>query len=538
MTTTPESIASTWLADTAHEPRMLAETETQLRRLRAHLERGTPDAERSGARGDPITGWLHAMARAATALDGIADIERADGRYLILVHAGTALREARDALARAPDQGAGAALTARTSAMQASVRDAIEALHTATWLTLTPPGEPADRACIANRGPVALRHIELTTGNDTVLGATPYLAGYQEASIDIDASTLEKGQLRFRARTLEGAPISGTAQARAAPQPRGDNVAGTHAATARRIARTFARPGATNPVILDGDNAPERHAILDALCAGGQLGGWAIARCTLRIVEGEGTRGVRAQIGDAIEHALAGTTPAPSAGPDTDSAEALRLRTESALERAGAQRILLIIDNADTLCDAIARGEGGNAADNLRALVQSEPRLGLVIAGGEALRRERMRYESPFYGLGIVVHASEESQRQRDADGRAAAPDQPQWPFAAAHGRNHRHRLSGISPSNASDHRDPARRAATIDPAPRGTARHRHGRRAVSPTPRGDFSETEQRCASRSPRSTATWTPGASVTPSPRPARHRPVDPRRARTAPDAAGSA
>ena len=204
MTTTPESIASTWLADTAHEPRMLAETETQLRRLRAHLERGTPGAERSGARGDPITGWLHAMARAATALDGIADIERGDGRYLILVHAGTALREARDALARAPDQGAGAALTARTSAMQASVRDAIEALHTATWLTLTPPREPTDRACIANRGPVALRHIELTTGNDTVLGATPYLGGYQEASIDIDASTLEKGQLRFHARTHRG----------------------------------------------------------------------------------------------------------------------------------------------------------------------------------------------------------------------------------------------------------------------------------------------------------------------------------------------
>ena len=415
MTTTPKSIASTWLADTAHDPRTLAETETQLRRLRAHLEPGTPGAERSGARGDPITGWLHAMARAATALDGIADIERGDGRYLILVHAGTALREARDALARAPDQGAGAALTARTSAMQASVRDAIEALHTATWLTLTPPREPTDRACIANRGPVALRHIELTTGNDTVLGATPYLAGYQEASIDIDASTLEKGQLRFRARTLEGAPISGTAQARAAPQPRGDNVAGTHPATARRIARTFARPGATNPVILDGDNAPERHAILDALCAGGELGSWAIARCTLRIVEGEGTRDVRAQIGNAIEHALGGTTPAPSAGPDTDSAEALRLRTESTLERAGAQRILLIIDNADTLCEAIARGEGGNAADNLRALVQSEPRLGLVIAGGKALRRERMRYESPFYGLGIVVHASEESQRQHDA---------------------------------------------------------------------------------------------------------------------------
>ena len=530
MTTTPESIASTWLADTAHEPRTLAETETQLRRLRAHLEPGTPGTERSGARGDPITGWLHAMARAATALDGIADIERADGRYLILVHAGTALREARDALARAPDQGAGATLTARTSAMQASVRDAIEALHTATWLTLTPPGEPADRACIANRGPVALRHIELTTGNDTVLAATPYLAGYQEATIDIDTSKIEKGQLRFDARTIEGAPITGTVQARAGPQHHADADPGTHTATTRRIARTFARPGATNPVILDARNAPERHAILDALCAGGQLGGWAIARCTLRIVEGEGTRGVRAQIGDAIEHALAGTTPAPSAGPDTDTAEALRLRTESALERAGAQRILLIIDNADTLCDAIARGEGGNAADNLRALVQSEPRLGLVIAGGKALKRERMRYESPFYGLGIVVHASEEPQRQRDAGAPAtphAAPDQRtpgQWPF----GTRCAHATTGtVCPEDFTEQRIaiieiPPGEPATIEMEAHGVRiegqRTRDGRAVALWLTDADgretsWSETEQRCAHTRFHSapTATWTPGASV---------------------------
>ena len=533
MTTTPESIASTWLADTAHEPRMLAETETQLRRLRAHLEPGTPGAERSGARAGPITGWLHAMARAATALDGIADIERADGRYLILVHAGTALREARDALARAPDQGAGATLTARTSAMQASVRDAIEALHTATWLTLTPPGEPAARACIANRGPVALRHIELTTGNDTVLAATPYLAGYQEATIDIDTSKIEKGQLRFHARTIEGAPITGTVQARAGPQHHADADPGTHTATTRRIARTFARPGATNPVILDARNTPERHAILDALCAGGQLGGWAIARCTLRIVEGEGTRGVRAQIGDAIEHALAGTTPAPSAGPDTDTAEALRLRTESALERAGAQRILLIIDNADTLCDAIARGEGGNAADNLRALVQSEPRLGLVIAGGETLERERMRYASPFYGLGVVVHAGEEPRRQRDT----SAPDQHgpgRWPFGAHHAQA---ATGVVCPEDFTEQpvaiiEIPPGEPTTIEIEAYGARiegeqrrdvriegqRTRDGRTvALWLTDAGgreaSWSETEQRCAHTRFQSapTATWTPGASV---------------------------
>ena len=528
MTTTPESIASTWLADTAHEPRTLAETETELRRLRAHLEPGTPGAERSGARGDPTSGWLHAMARAATALDGIADIERGDGRYLILVHAGTALREARDAIARAPDQGAGAALTARTSAMQASVRDAIEALHTATWLTLTPPGKPAARARIANRGPVALRHIEVTTSNDTVLAATPYLGGYQEATIDIDASTLEKGQLRFHARTIEGAPISGTAQARAAPQPRGDNVAGTHAATARRIARTFARPGATNPVILDGDNAPERHAILDALCADGELGGWAIARCTLRIVEGEGTRGVRAQIGDAIEHALAGTTPAPSDDPDT--AQALRLRTESTLERAGAQRILLIIDNADTLCDAIARGEGGNAADNLRALVQSEPRLGLVIAGGEALRRERMRYESPFYGLGIVVHASDESQRQHDATAPATSNTAPnprtpgQWPFGTrcAHATTGTVCAEDFTEQRIAIIEIPPGEPATIEMEAHGVRiegqRTRDGRAVALWLTDADgreasWSETEQRCAHTRFHNapTATWTPGASV---------------------------
>ena len=532
MTTTPESIASTWLADTAHEPRMLAETETQLRRLRAHLEPGTPHGERSGAGAGPITGWLHAMARAATVLDGIADIERGDGRYLILVHADTALREARDALARAPDQGAGAALIARTSAMQASVRDAIEALHPATWLTLTPPGEPADRACIANRGPVALRHIEVTTSNDTVLAATPYLAGYQEATIDIDidTNTIGKGQLRFHARTIEGAPITGTVQARAAPQPRGDSVAGTHAATARRIARTFARPGATNPVILDGDNAPERHAILDALCAGGPLEGWAIARCTLRIVEGEGTRGVRAQIGDAIEHALAGTRPAPSAGPDTDTAEALRPRTESTLERAGAQRILLIIDNADTLCEAIARGEGGNAADNLRALVQSEPRLGLVIAGGEALRRERMRYESPFYGLGIVVHASDESQRQHDARAPATSHTAPnprtpgQWPF----GTRCAHATTGtVCPEDFAEQPVAIIEIAPGEPTTIEIEAHgvriegqrtRDGRTAAlwltdAGGREASWSETEQRCAHTRFHSapTATHTPGASV---------------------------
>ena len=426
-----DAVAATWLSETPHAPRTLAHTEAQLTRLRTLAEDTTaPGHERAP---DAARGWLDAMVRAAAALADIDDIERDDAHYLILIHVDTAMAQATHALEAHSGAATHLALEARTRAMHAQVRRSIERLRLAARLSLT-RGEANDAgAHLANEGPIALRHIEISCRTGAPLARTPYLGAYQGTTIALGPDTLATGDLRFRARTIDGAPIRGTP----APGPRAPRPAEPWAdtRTAARIARQIERPGAPNPILLVGASAERRRAVLDAVCESGPLRHWRIARCTLPIVEGAGTRGVRAQLANAI----AGTTEpagpgAEDANPqdpiDDDTAEGLRARAEAALDGNAPRRIVLIVENADTLCEAIARGEGGNVADNLRALVQSEPRLGLIVAGGDALHAERMRYASPFYGLGITI-ALDARPVPRRHQHPAQTPPPRRWPFGA-----------------------------------------------------------------------------------------------------------
>ena len=439
MNTNPtEAVATTWLSEAPHAPHTLAETETQLTLL-ATLAQGARVQAPGAARAvDAPRAWLDAMARAATALADIDDIERDDAHYLILIHVDTAMAQATHALEAHSDAATDVALEARTRAMHAQVQRSIERLRQAARLSLT-RGEGNDAgAHLANEGPVGLRHIEISRRNGTPLARTPYLGAYQITSIAIGADTPATGDLRFRARTIDGAPITGTPapSARRTPTaPRQEHDDAHTRRAAAHIARQIERPGAPNPILLVGASAERRRAVLDAVCENGPLRYWGIARCTLQIVEGAGTRGVRAQLANAI----AGTTEpagpgAEDANPqdpiDDDTAEGLRARAEAALDANAPRRIVLIVENADTLCEAIARGEGGNVADNLRALVQSEPRLGLIIAGGDALHAEQMRYASPFYGMGVAV-PTEANPVPRRQQRPAQTPPPRRWPFGA-----------------------------------------------------------------------------------------------------------
>ena len=426
-----DDVAATWLSETPRAPRTLAHTEAQLTRLRTLAEDTTaPGHDRAP---DAARAWLDAMVRAAAALADIEDIERDDAHYLILIHVDTAMAQATHALEAHSGAATHLALEARTRAMHAQVRRSIERLRLAARLSLTRGEGNNAGARLANEGPVGLRHIEISCGTGAPLARTPYLGAYQGTTIALGPDTLARSDLRFRARTIDGAPIRGTP----APGPRAPRAAEPWAdtRTAARIAGQIERPGAPNPILLVGASAERRRAVLDAVCESGPLRHWGIARCTLRIVEGAGTRGVRVQLANAI----AGTTEpagpgAQDANPqdpiDDDTAEGLRAGAEAALDANAPRRIMLIVENADTLCEAIARGEGGNVADNLRALVQSEPRLGLIVAGGDALHAEQIRYESPFYGLGITI-ALDTHRVPRRQQRPAQIPAPRRWPFGA-----------------------------------------------------------------------------------------------------------
>ena len=437
-------IARKWLHDARDAPpapdgtvMTLDDAETSLGELeRLALAAGT--RQETQHTDGSVSRWLRSLMRAARALNGVTEIPSGTARFAVLMLTATRVEDAQQVLLKeTPDRGI-AALSRRTAAIGDAIAHAIAPMHEqcAIEITRTEHTGDADKEkwTITNRSPAVLRQIRITTHIEHPPATLDYLESHKSATIigpHDHSGPRTQTKVHWQARTLDGRTVAGTVQVSEAPQASPEPQSATTANTeiVARIARQCGASTHANPVLLEGGSAHTRSLILDALSTQASLTGWTFARCTLKDAVKAGPKAVLHAIGNAIvnaaqsEHAEREAT--PSAHEHEDAATQLTVRSEQALAAAAPKRIMLVLTDADTLCETNTHRRCISPLDNVRALLHREPRLGLILAGGNAMRIERQRYDSALFGLGVVVALANEN----DDATNDATMNLPRWPF-------------------------------------------------------------------------------------------------------------
>lgn len=415
----------------------------------------------------PLRQWVSTLATGVVPpVQGIMDVPRGPARYSLVQQAITGARNAEDAIeGHLPHAARARELTRLVmQKLSAAEREMIEDVRisaTADQTTLDLDAPVSLVVTLTNEGTLPLRNVHVSTEPWERTVGVGYLPEGGEKEIPLDGQTPSVGEfftlvVSWRGVAMDGGEVDGRRELSFGMTARGNDgsdapeIGGSpyvcgdpitpkreelfvgREETLETISRSVQATG--NVILLEGNRRAGKTSILKHLEGTTGVPGWFGAYASLQGAEGskqgvgvpteEVFRTLARSIAVSV-HTLGGETPLPNGetlspdaktlavpkacragisaeGPFADFAAYLEVMLE--LLEGRDLRLLLMLDEFDKLQEGIDNGvTSPQVPENIRYLVQNNPRFSAILTGSRRLRRLREEHWSALYGLGTHV---------------------------------------------------------------------------------------------------------------------------------------